>query len=755
MNEQVWEYERGRLSNVMERISRKLEEAVEARQKYREEVITIQKTMREEVNATPTDLDDLANIWQYQVDIDLHGKKYKLLDQQVKQLERLLITPYFGRIDFKEEGEELEEKIYIGVSGFKDERTGEYFVYDWRAPVSSMFYDYETGNAMYRCPSGDIHGEMLLKRQYRIYKGIIEYMFDSSIKIDDEMLQEILGRSADSKMKTIITSIQREQNRVIRDDTHRVLIVQGPAGSGKTSIALHRAAYLLYRHRDSISAQNIAVFSPNGIFSDYISNVLPELGEENIQRTTFLEYARKILGDTVKLEDMNRQMEYLLTSHEDPNYRQRVNGIAFKASPVFASILKAYIAYLESEGIVFDDIIVKDRIVISREEIVRLFRKDYAYLPVIKRLQKLRQRLLYVLEPLEKKQMEAVMNTLAESGEYTDKGEIKARSYMAVREQFRAAKESIERMTAFDPLLLYKKLFMDKKLMERLAGGRLPEGFDAMAAFTVERMKSRTIHYEDMVPLIYIQGVMGGLPDTSFVKHLIIDEMQDYSPLQLEIIKQLFKHCSITMLGDLLQSINPCMNAGSLQNIAAVFDAPGTAVLELTRSYRSTVEITQFSRAVLSEPVHGEFVSREGEKPEVRQAVDEAQLLSAVVEDVKRLKEQGYSSIAILCKTAQGSRSVFERIGRDTGAVLVTGEDDQYSTGVVVIPSYLSKGLEFDAVLVIHTPREGYERAEEMRLLYTVLTRALHVLHIYTTEPRPEFLKHVDSWLYRQVELSV
>jgi DNA helicase-2/ATP-dependent DNA helicase PcrA len=239
------------------------------------------------------------------------------------------------------------------------------------------------------------------------------FMFDSSVKIDDEVLQEILGKSADDRMKTIVTSIQKEQNKVIRDDKHRHLMVLGPAGSGKTSIALHRAAYLLYRHKDTLNAKSIVIFSPNQVFNDYISSVLPKLGEENINQTTFMEYAARILEGDLNLEDFNDQMEYLVAEDRGREYDTRLKGINFKASLDFLALIRNYESLFEKECIIFEDIFFNDKTVISKEELQSLFQKEYTYLPVVKRLMKIRQRVLFLMEPLEKERLKEIEEELA------------------------------------------------------------------------------------------------------------------------------------------------------------------------------------------------------------------------------------------------------------------------------------------------------------------------------------------------------
>lgn len=294
--------ERRRLEATIDEIREQLQELHVVAKSRKEQVAATRRTLWQEGARAPTDFEDQVELVGQITELNREEMQHALYRRMVDRFERLMRSPYFARVDFRAQGENDPEAIYIGTSSLVDRESGEHWVYDWRAPISGMYYDYELGEAGYPCEDGRIEGEITLKRQYRIVDGKLVYLFDSGLKIDDEILQEMLSKHVDDRMRTIITSIQREQNRVIRDEHHRILFVQGPAGSGKTSIALHRVAYLLYRHRHTLAADNMIIFSPNRIFSDYIGEVLPELGEENVHQTTFDEYASERLGGRLALE---------------------------------------------------------------------------------------------------------------------------------------------------------------------------------------------------------------------------------------------------------------------------------------------------------------------------------------------------------------------------------------------------------------------------------------------------------------------
>lgn len=732
------EYENQRLKEVLTQIGRLLEKYRKVADGMRQETLSIQKSMWGNIKTTPHDMNDLADIWQIQTDLERESAKAISAASGVTKLEKMLNNPYFGRLDFREDGESTEESIYIGVSNLPGERIGECLIYDWRAPVSSMFYDYETGRAGYDCPSGRIDGSIGLKRQYRIWQGKLELMFDCSLAIDDEILQEILSRSSDNRMKTIVTSIQREQNRVIRNDTHRLLVVHGPAGSGKTSIALHRAAYLLYRYRGNITAENIAIFSPNRIFSDYISDVLPELGEENIRRTTFLECARLVLGNGFELEDVGDMMEYLLTGKNGEDYKTRTQGMEYKASNDFMELLGCYARHIE-ENWSFEDVSHNGLCIESKEEITGYFMEGLKFLPISKRLEKIRNRLIGKIDLLMRERIEEVMQELAKLGEYPDKAEIRGRSTFIVREEFRPVRETIERMTGLKTEDSYLNLFRDAELQKELSGGSLPDNIREISALTIAKFERNEVCYEDIAPLLFLTGLLSGIPSAKTIKHVIVDEVQDYSFIQLEVLHRLFRDSSLTLLGDPCQSINPYAGNVDSGDIAEVFKTDSSSIIRLGKSYRSTKQITVFCRKILTEEDEGGYMEREGAEPEIvcRGTVEE--LYESVRNDIALLSGSGCSSIAVICRTADVSREVHSSMSKTLNLRLVSGSDMEYVKGISVIPSYLSKGLEFDAVLVLCTRVEDYCAEEERKLLYTVCTRALHRLSVYCLR-KPELI---------------
>lgn len=725
-NNTEWVSEKEWLEKVLAEIRKQLDEKRNYKERFRKDYMETHKEMWDDIGSVSISngLDQVVDFMQFINSTKMQKRSHEFTRKLEEKYEQMLSSPYFGRMDFIENNDDEVEKFYIGISNLINEDY-DFLVYDWRAPVSSMFYEYEIGKAKYECPEGIINGKINLKRQYKINNGKVEYMFDSDINIEDDVLQEILGKSTDNKMKAIVTTIQREQNQVIRNEEYKNLIVQGPAGSGKTSVALHRIAYLLYKHREKIKPQKIVIFSPNDIFNDYISNVLPQLGEENMYQTTFKEYMNTSLGTEFKKEDYGQMMEYIFGHKDLYNYETRIKNIKFKSSLEFINILKEYLSYLEKKDRNFKDIMIKDKLIISSKEIKELFYKDYASLPLKRRLQKIKNRIQFLMEPYEKELIEEVANELLNSDSTMTKKEIMNRSRPIVRNQIIDVHNEINRISKFDLLDIYKKLF------EKLDNFYKESNIKEIKYYTLKNLKYKKLNYEDQIALLYLKGAMGDLPGTSEIKYVIIDEAQDYTPLQYEILNNLFKSANMTILGDLQQSINPYMNLGSYNNIAHIFPKDNTCLINLTKSYRSTMEITKFARRILNKEITDEYVERRGEEPVIFSLPTEEAIKEKLLEDIKVHKEKGYKSIGIITRTVKEAKEVYSFLKDKAPVKAILKDNDEYVSGIVVIPAYLAKGLEFDVALIYNAGDKNYNCEEERLLLYTACTRALHVLAIY------------------------
>ena len=684
------------LSDVLAVIDRRIEMLKKERGKSSKELVTYRKYMWEDAaffdRAERVQTENVA-LTQEKAVLDVAIR--------LKRMITLSSSPYFGRIDFREVSLDDALPVYIGLHGlFGDDH--ELLIHDWRAPVSGMFYDCEVGEAEYVCPEGRIKGDMLLKRQYKIENGRMVYMLDSSLAIGDDILREALAKNTTEKMRQIVNSIQKEQNAIIRDDSRKVLVVQGPAGSGKTSIAMHRAAYLLYRHRGHISANNLLVFSPSEVFADYISNVLPELGEENIREATFEDYARSMLGKKVVFESKAEQMEFLLSRARDADYAIRAASIAFKSSPAFLDVIRNYERHLRHTALVFEDITLNNVRLLSKETVEKHYWEDCAHLPIVAGITRLKDRVL--------------SKCTYSSGIVERKIENLVDKAFAMR----------------DPVRLYRKLFDDFHLVKQLAdeGDSLPETLHTICKHTFKSLHTKRIPYEDVAGIILLKRLIEGEPRYANVKHLIIDEAQDYTPVHFEIIRQLFGDSSMTILGDLSQRINPYSGLDSYDALGEILGGEGREVVELTKSYRSTWEIAEFARGVLPTATIADSVRRSGRKPRVIRG-EHDKIAGMISSEMNELIAEGMVSIAVICKTAHEASGIYSKLLPEHDVRLVEADSITFHHGLVVLPIYLAKGLEFDAVIIHDASAETYGAETDRKLLYTACTRALHSLTLY------------------------
>ncbi len=741
LKEELW------LEAVLRTINAQMERAGGSVAKSAKETIETRRLMWEDYARHIYTIDDAIEIKPHLDEMRRQESREFFYRRMVRKLEKMALSPYFGRIDFFEDGATSSEKIYVGIASLVDDQ-GVNMVFDWRAPVSGMFYDYELGPAGYDCGLGRIEGRILLKRQYKIKNGLIKLMFDTDLRIEDEMLQEILGRSADERMKTIVTSIQREQNRVIRDEGHQLMIVTGPAGSGKTSIALHRAAYILYRERESIKAENILVFSPNWIFSEYISNVLPELGEENILQTTFQDYALNILKK--KCEDRNHQLEYLLTGAVGSEFQIREENIRYKSSVEFIGVLDEYLKLLEKRE--FEDFYFNGQLVISKEECADIYNNRYLFFPVIKRLAMVRERFFYILEPLRRKRVKEIEKILADGEEHLEEKELKALARMKVREETEGIIAKVNQLTHLNYFEAYTQLFGNRNLFHKAAVKTVvPEPIKGICAQTFKSLIDNRVNYEDLGPLLYLKGMLEGFPKANGIKYVFVDEAQDYTPLQYRLFKHIFPKSSFTVLGDLNQLVNPYASVENIRAIIESLDFSSSVAIQLEKSYRSTREINNFAGALLpkeSQPKIDGSV-RGGLKPELIKLTNDL-LIEGIIERINQFKRDGVGSIAIVCKTARTAKILFAKLQPKMALNLIIDDEGVLGSIPVILPIYLAKGLEFDAVIIPDADAESYYRESERKILYTACTRALHRLILYYRTSLSPLVKEVNPGLYEQ-----
>ncbi|CAN7268516.1 RNA polymerase recycling motor HelD [Paenibacillus sp. LjRoot56] len=753
------EKEAQRVSVVRSNIQRRIIELRQTVDDRRSEATAIGRSFWDDISVNADNDDDLietaASMAQQEHVLQGQERSYRLAQDALRKLERVVDAPYFSRIDFQEKGEQEREKIYIGLTSFIDSKTDEILIYDWRAPIASLFYDYPPGPATYRTPEMDVSGELWLKRQYIIKAGELQDVFDTGISIGDEMLQKMLSRSADEKMSSIVTTIQREQNQIIRDDHHKVLVVQGAAGSGKTSVALQRIAYLLYKYRTTLSADNMILFSPNSLFSDYVSRVLPELGEATMQQTTFQDYLTHKLTDTgLKLEDPYDQLEFILTGTEqDPLYAARLQSITYKTSEAFLSVIEAYGDKLKEGGIRFVDLAVGKKVLITAEELSERFYGKSSILAIGERMEQLSEWILEQLDVFQADVQKRFYRKLVREPKYMgSEPEMKKMSRVKAHKAITPLREKAQKLAYVDVLGMYKELFTDTCLQQelvQLAGQSLPEAWTTISTFTVEALEQGHLRYEDATPLVYLKGLVEGQLRVGTIRYCLVDEAQDYSPFHYAYLKKLFPRARFTLLGDWNQGIFTHANANvselvsagggsdatqqeqSYSSISELMGEDETETIRLVKSYRSTREITEFACQVLpgGEPV--EPFSRSGEEPRLLRAASEQDLIRLVAEAAARRRDGGASSVAIICKTERETESAHGRLKPLLPELARISKDTlHYEAGVMILPAYLAKGLEFDAVILYDAGAAVYAEAKERKLFYTACTRALHYLDV-------------------------
>ena len=710
------------LNKTIEKITDLLNSYGISSEKQDKEIIKHRKFLWDNRN----ELDEIEineNCGQVALNEQLHAKKIS----RIRTLEKQLSNPYFARLDFKEDGEDAES-FYIGLSTVEDEDNFDIFVFDWRSPIANMFYDFEVGPAFYDAPVRRIEGQIEFTRQYNIRNGEIVFMHNSNESLCDEALTSMLSGNATDKMKNIVASIQKEQNDIIRSDDSKVLFIQCAAGSGKTSIALHRSAYLLYKHRKNLSAENILIFSPNEVFAEYISDVLPELGESNIRQTTFELYSKRFLPTNYLYETKNDHLDYIYSNIRDLNeFNKRTKAMEYKNTLEFMNVLNSFNLDIPKLITNVKPIIIEGSQIVSKKSVEKTFFERFKDIPFLNRIDVIKQSLF---SQVENKYLSSKDNS------HFDYVEDKKTFYDYCKNQVDIQVDSM--VDTLDSVAIYKLLWEN---IERYTDFDLND----IKEITLNSLNNNEVKYEDITPIIYIRSALEGFRSYGNMKHVLIDECQDYSPLFYEIVKKSFPNASLTIMGDLNQRIDKHSNVKNRSSITDVFNDVKTVVL--TKSYRSTGNITNFTKDILDthEPI--EAVDRIGDNPTIHMV--NSNLSEKIADKIAEMKDKGFKSIAVICKNKENCERLYsslKEINEDVN--LITSDKCEFKIGVNVISSYIAKGLEFDGVIL--ADGESYLSIEDKHLFYTACTRALHELHIYTNTSLEEILPK-DSSLYEIV----
>lgn len=672
---------------------------------YLDQVISCLRKRLEEVNASieagTREIEDMHEYyWENYTEMDQYGyeefdNRQALLAQVNANQEQLLLrkrfrnmldSPFFGRVDFIYEGDEEPEQFYIGIGNLAEQAGGRPLVNDWRAPVSGLFYDYDKGPASYEAPMGTLAGEICSKWQYKIRRGEMIYEFESDIKIDDDILKAELGSCGEVQLKNIIRTIQKEQNAIIRNTEDRIMAIQGTAGSGKTSVALHRIAYLLYHDRKNLKSSNILILSPNSVFADYISHILPELGEENIREMSFDLFAYRDLQDIVAdCEDKYDQIEKAVQNPSTwKQYRE-------KQSPEFASRLDGFMLELEDELMNFREVEYKG-CVMTESEIIRLFYDRFPDIPLLSRMEAIAEYFIDQVETLRDRDLSE-----EEREELTD-------NFMKM-------------YSTRDCYVLYSR-FLDR------------EGYRPLPKRPVEK---RTLKYEDVYPLLYLKHHLIRCRTHSEIRHLVVDEMQDYSWIQYLLLQKLFP-CRMTILGDKAQTMEE-EQQDVMKFLPKIFGR-NIRKIYMNRSYRNTVEIAEYANR-LAGITDMELFERHGEPVREEDFISREKALDAVLEGWLQAEDRLETAAVILMTEKEAEKASIYLMDRledlapeKTDRLFYLNRNSgKFQKGLTVTTFYLAKGLEFDRVYGVFSEKD--QSSLKTQAEYITATRALHELFMY------------------------
>ena len=702
-------FEEKRLAQTISLAEEQLKQAKEAADKKKSEIIEAKKDVRENTEHGITSLytsdgfEALVELSQYINPVTDKIIDYEEEEHKILLLEKMIKSPYFARIDFKFDDEDEFEKIYIGRSSLRKNSYQEMYVYDWRSPIASIFYRFMTGEAFYDAPCGRVTGELNLKRQYEIKNGKLEYFFDSDVQIVDEFLRQLLSQNTTAKMKAIVETIQHEQDVVIRDMENDLLMVQGVAGSGKTSIALHRAAYLMYQGlQTKLSANNIMIISPNSIFEQYISNVLPELGEDNVISSVFEDILSELLNGR-KIQSRNDFLENLIVNSKYKEISR--NSIEFKTSSFFREILDQFLIDIPRQWIEFEDVYYEGKCVVSRQIL-----KD-------KILGRTETPLGIKLEQLEDYILEQIFGTGKGRGHKEEKNLIK---------------QEIQKFIKIDIVELYKILFSNEAYFYSLLQNSNPsQNIKNIWKYTKENLEADSLYYDDAIAIAYLYLKIYGTNKYKNIKQIVIDEAQDYYPLQYEIFNLLFSNAKFTILGDMKQTLAKKEDISFYEQIQKILNKKKSSLIMLDKSFRCTNEILNFSLKFIEQSSQIKSFNRNGDSPKVYIADNSEIFIDEIVKEIKLCQEKGFQSICLICKTEKNSTYLFNKIKHKLDIQLIKNGSASDLQGVFILPVYMSKGLEFDTVLICDADSQNYHDEDDKNLLYVACTRALHKLSLF------------------------
>ena len=686
--------------------------------------------------------------------------------KKLHDIRKIKDKPYFARLDFKEDGEK-EEKLYIGKISVVDSKENVPIIVDWRAPISNLYYDGRIGRSSYESPKGVVYGDINLKRQFFIENGELEKYTDIDLKTNDELLQVAIAEKADDRLKNIVATIQAKQNEVIRADINKPLIVQGVAGSGKTTIALHRIAYLIYKYEKDFDPENFMIIAPTKFFLNYISNVLPDLGVENVRQYTFEDFAYEILGKRLKISDSNEKLVTIVNKEFDEINNGDIDLIIkeskFKSSINFKNFVDMYLEELEENYLPKKDFIIENIRIMRYENIQKLFTDTYKSLPFVRRIDEIKKHIFskiknnyQTIDEGIRKQRSIKIKRLEKEGlpeeeerqrrieifeeteellKLLDKGNIKVVDFYF---------NEIIKKDAFN---LYKD-FIEKFIYSKIENPVLAK---YLVKNTLINLNRGEIAFEDLAPIIYIHYKVYGVKWKKNLRHVIIDEAQDYGEFQFSTLKTILNSNSMTILGDIAQGVHFYRGIENWNEFIDIeFPEEGATYLTLEKTYRTTKEIMDVANDVISKLpekekagiVLGEPVINTKDSIRVEEKKNESEIVKSIIPKIDNYISLGFKSIAIIGKDMDECKRIKKLISKyDKDITLIQSKDSEYKAGISIVPSYLAKGLEFDSVILFNVSDKQYtESSLDIKLLYVAITRAMSKLDVYYIENKSKLL---------------
>lgn len=687
--------------------------------------------------------------------------KATLLQSYLKKLEdinKIKDKPYFARMDFKEDSKELE-MFYIGKISLLDNKTAYPIIVDWRAPIANLYYEGKIGKAEYECLGEKIHGEIALKRQYIIENQQLQKYVNINVTGNDELLQNALEEKADDRLKNIVATIQDEQNKIIRADINSPLIVQGVAGSGKTTIALHRIAYLIYNYEKEFKPEEFMIIAPTKFFLNYISNILPDLGVDDVKQCTFEDFAYDVIGKKLKISDNNEKLVIIVNKEFDSINNGKVDVMVkeskFKTSINFKNIIDEYLKQVEDNYIPKCDFKFMNKTIMSYNDIDYLFKHTYKMYNFTTRINEIEKHLISqlnrasvnIIEELKTERSNKIKNLVGEDRVklYDEYDKI---IKCLEKGQKKIAKEYLNQIPKMDCVKYYMD-FIENYLQNS------NEVFEYLKKNTINNLKKNEIAFEDLAPLMYIQTKVFGIKEKCKIKHVVIDEAQDYGEFQFDVLKTILNSNSMTILGDIAQGVHYYRGIENWKRFIDIeFKDVKAIYTTLQKTYRTTKEIMDIANSVINKLpdyekeyiVLGEPVINRKDSIKVKKCSDFIELIEYINNRINTYLQYQYKSIAIIGKDMNECEKIEKRLLKYRADVkLIKGKDSEYNSGISIVPSYLAKGLEFDCVIISNANKLTYlNNSLDIKLLYVTITRAMSKLDICYTEELSELLDCIN-----------